>query len=253
VPDPFLTVFLASTDFLPSKFKVDAFQQGFYNRFIFVPAVRKKTKPLRQGLTKEEKANAQELLQYLDALKTCNLLYYLCLCEEANQLYSKFEEEIEIEIEKGNLGIKEGYYGGVPNFVIRIACLFRLNRMSVKDIEDLEREHSPLLFVSERDMSLAIKFGRLIWMWFERMMILRTEYGAKPEEVKTDEDYEAIVLNVFRNAGVRELPQNYIRVHSKIPTKRLEDILEMVACRTIKESTGGRRAIVWRLNEDVVT
>jgi hypothetical protein len=123
----------------------------------------------------------------------------------------------------------------------------------VKDIEDLEREHSPILFVSERDMSLAIKFGRLIWMWFEQMMILRTEYGAKPEEVKTDEDYEAIVLNVFRNAGVRELPQNYIRVHSKIPTKRLEDILEMVACRTIKESTGGRRAIVWRLNEDAVT
>ncbi len=251
VPNPVLTCLLASTNNLPSKFKSDAFWQGFYNRFIFVPATRKTRKQLRPRLSADEKKKAKEIIHYLTAVKTLNYLYYLVLDKEANAIYSQYEESIENRIEKEDLGIKEGYMGGIPNFVIRIACLFRINRMSKEELMELDEEHPACLPVTEKDMKMAIKFGKLIWFWFEKMMSLRTKHSSEPEKVKTTEDYEAIILSIYKERGVRELPQNFLRTLSKIQSDKLEKILEGIAYRRAGKSTGGRRPLMWVLRDEI--
>jgi len=164
---------------------------------------------------------------------------------KANDLYVRFEDYIDDWIEKGNLGLKEGYLGNLPNFVIRLACLYRLSRMTIEEIQNYER---PFLEVEEEDMKRAIDYSKKIWNWFETMMQIRSaETVAEP--VYTLEKYEAVIRKVYAEAGREELPQNYLRKKTKIPSKKLVEVLQDMGCKMrIVKSTSGRSAIMWRLS-----
>ena len=250
VPNPHFSVFLASTESLPAKFKENAFEQGFYNRFIFVPARRRERKDLKTTLTDEQKRKAFEILEYFKAIRKLNRATTLLMSDEARKIYQEFEAKIEKKIEKDDLNFKEGYYGGVPQNVIRIACLLRINRLGKDELE--KESFESILEIEKKDMELAVKIGDLILLWFERMIDLRIEHSKKPKKVGTVEDAQAIILAVYKKLGKRDLAQNVIRKKSKLYSNDMLEALETIAEKHVGEQTGGRLAEMWRLNEDVV-
>jgi len=245
VPNPYLTVLLASTDYLPHLFTEAMLRQGFLNRFIFVVAKRSRKMALRTtSLTPEEKETVEYVLQYLKALLNRGTPITMVMHSKANDLYVKFEDYIDNWIEKGNLGLKEGYLGNLPNFVIRLACLYRLSRMTIEEIQNYKR---PFLEVEEEDMKRAIDYSKKIWNWFGTTMQIRSaETVAEP--VYTLEKYEAVIRKVYAEAGREELPQNYLRKKTSIPSKKLVEVLQDMGCKMrIVKSTSGRSAIMWKL------
>jgi hypothetical protein len=206
---------------------------------------------LRPRLSNEERKKATDIIQFLSAIKTLNAGYFLVLDEKANELFSEYEEMIENRIETEDMGLKEGYYGGIPNFVIRIACLFRINRMTLEDLKELDEKQVPIIQFTEKDMKLSIKFGEIIWGWFEKMMALRTKHSSEAEKVRTTEEFEALLFSIYMEKNTRELPQNYLRTKSKIQTDKMVKILEGIAYRKRGKSSGGRHPILWVLKENI--
>jgi len=125
IENPYLTILAASTDYLLTLFDESQVRLGFLNRFVFVIGHREQRKPLRTNpLTEDEKKVAAEIMSFLKVLSDKQTVTFMEMTVEAKQIYDLFEEEIEKRIENENLGIKESYYGQLPNLVVRIACLY---------------------------------------------------------------------------------------------------------------------------------
>jgi len=165
---PYLTCFLASTEFLPTLFQKLQIRLGFLNRFIFVIGKRKARKPLRvRSLTESERSEAEHLKEFLKALINKRHTTVMTMSEDAKQRYDVFEMQIENRLETENLGIKEGYWGNLPNFTIRLSCLYRLSRMTVEEIRN-HREDT--LSVDLQDVERAIEYVWKVWGWFEEVI-----------------------------------------------------------------------------------
>jgi len=249
IPNPYLTMLWASTDYLPKLFTDKMIRQGFLNRFIFVVRLKKDRKmSLRtNSLNDFERAEVEYVKRFLHALRHRADTVVIVLKSEAKEIYEKFESKVEEAIENKNLGLKEGYWGALPNFVIRIACLCRLSRMSPEEIEAYRR---PILVVEKEDMERAIEYGRKIWANFEEVMKLKE--GGEEEEVKTVEKYEKKIIGFYAKVGRKTLSQNYLRRRSKIETGKLRKVLHGIALEGFGESTGGRKPIEWTLLDETV-
>jgi DNA-binding transcriptional ArsR family regulator len=165
---PYLTVLLASTDYLPTLFDELQIRLGFLNRFVFVIGERKERKPLRTDpLTDQEKTEVQYIEDYLKALAERSTVTMLEMTDEAKQSYDLFEKETEDKIQNEKLGLKDHYCAQLPNLVVRIACLFRLSRMRMEEIRDFK---DPTLKVEKQDVENAIEYAWKAWDWFEKVI-----------------------------------------------------------------------------------
>lgn len=258
VLNPYMTALLASTDYLPDLFNEKMFRQGFLNRFIFVPAERGKRKKLRTTALKDgERVKIEQLKEVLHAIydSTKNLTFNMN--GEAKNTYDQYEAWVEDRIEKEHLGIKEGYLGNLPNFVVRIACLHLISRMTADEITTYGR---PFLLVEKPDIDWAIAYSRKIWEGLERVIEMKGATGS-PKQVETLINYDKIVVKAFNdllnNPALRkkydieeyvdEIPQNVLRKYTKITTETLVEILNTLASMRQGESRGGRRPRLWKL------
>lgn len=180
--NPYLTCFLASTDYLPTLFDELGIRLGFMNRFIYVVAERKKRKPLRtEPLTEEEEKQVEEIMAFLKALAERTSTTNLEMTDEAKEIYDSFEEKIEEQIENEDLGIKEGYCGQLPNFVVRISCLYRISRMTPEEIRNYSDR---VLTVEKQDVERAIVYVQKAWGWFEKVIeIMQSNGKVKPRDL----------------------------------------------------------------------
>jgi len=177
VPNPYLVCLLASTDYLPTLFDELHIRLGFLNRFINVLGVRKERKPLRTSpLDEDERREAEYIRRYLNALAERGSLTVIVMDEHAKKLYDLFEERIEERIEKEDLDIREGYYGNLPNLVIRLSCLYRLSRMTPDEIRSYQE---PTLAVQKQDVERAIDYSWKAWSWFENVIEIMQTSSSK--------------------------------------------------------------------------
>lgn len=168
IQNPYLTCLLASTDYLPTLFDELEIRLGFMNRFIYVIGKRMERKPLRtEPLTEDEKREAREIEAFLKALAVRTSVTMLEMTSEAKQVYDSFEEEIEERIANEELGIKEGYYGNLPNLVVRISCLVRISMMQPEEIRNYSKS---VLTVEKQDVERAIEYVWKAWDWFEQVI-----------------------------------------------------------------------------------
>ncbi len=172
VENPYLTCFHASTNYLPTYFDESQFRLGFLNRFIFVMGKRQDRKELRtQELTQEEKQDIQEIKDFLKQLSAKKTLTIMEMTAEAKLRYDSFEKEIESRIDSEELETKEGYYGQLPNLVVRISCIYRINRLSIAELN----QDTPKLFVEKQDVERAMDYALKAYGWFEAVIDIMKE------------------------------------------------------------------------------
>jgi hypothetical protein len=132
IKDPYITCFLASTEYLPSLFTENQIRQGFLNRFIFVHGKRITHKPMHE-YDVADNISAGELLHWLKALYDISSV--MVVVERAAQkFYDNFEIEIENKIQQEEGNLEEGYYGNMPNVMIRVAALHKIARLEIEEI-----------------------------------------------------------------------------------------------------------------------
>jgi hypothetical protein len=231
--NPYLTCFLASTNYLPTLFHKMHIRLGFLNRFIFVRGSRKERKPLRiRPLTESERADSESLKDFVTALANKRHTTVMVMSEDVKQKYDSFEEEIEERLETEDLGIKEGYWGNLPNFAIRLSCIFRVSRMTAKEIKN---HHQSTLSVESQDVERAIEYVWKIWSWFEEVVDIMQSSSTNTAKQRVDS--KAFIINLLRdkslvkNSKIIEITTNAIGVSAAtVYNARFELLREKVLC-----------------------
>lgn len=214
VLNPYLTCFLASTDFLPTLFDELQVRLGFLNRFIYVFGTKNSRKELRtDDLNEAEKRRIGEIKAFLYALSNVDEAISMEMTDDAKEVYNSFENSIDSKIAREKLDIKEGYCGQLPNLVVRLSCLFRISRLEIVDIGKLKAT----VKVEKQDVERAIQYSDRAWKWFEQTVeIMQSSSKKEPpaiEKAKTallkllaDEKqhhYKDIVKYVDETVGVK--------------------------------------------------
>lgn len=251
IPKPYLTFHLASTEYLPSLFDEGRLRQGFLNRFIYVVARRSKRKPLRTKLGDERK-RAQALLEWLKDLHGRTNVVELEFAPDAKRIYDEYEEGIEDKISKEDLGLKEGYLGNLPNFLIRIASIFRISRLSRSE---LQNGGLSSLVVEKEDILRALDDIKRIWVWFEEVLhIMQTT--ATSRHAETEEYRLERILSIIRgfSDGDGWITQSEILRRSHLTSVSLQELLTTLEDRGDIESDrrppsprGGRPTTIYRV------
>lgn len=246
---PYLTVLVASTEYLPSLFDEGKLRQGFLNRFIFVVSKRTNRLELRSTLTNAEEKITQEIFDYLQAIYTKGLVTSLGFTSDAKKVYNDFEAMIEERITKESLGIEEGYFGNLPNFVIRIGSLFRISRMTTEEIVAWER---PILLVEETDVRRAIEYCAKVWNWFQEVVSMM-KTTAHSREVFTEENKIEMVYRIIKGSE-NHVTRSELARQSKLLPEDLDQVVDALVAqdRIVKviEKTKGRNRIMYRLKDE---
>jgi len=232
VSNPYLTALLASTEDLPACFEDRMIKQGFPNRFGYVLG-EKRYKPLRtEPLTEEEKKEAEELSKFLESLSEKKNDTFLVMSEEAKNLFQEFERKVEEKIEKENFGLKEGYCGNLPNFAIKFACLYRIARMPIEEIQSCEE-----VKIEKQDLEKAIEYCKKLWKNFEKVLELRMRHNVRRKPAITESaDIERVYLiikeegtisrsDLLQKSGLKSDELDKIVITLK-ESERIEEIIE---------------------------
>jgi len=232
--NPYLTCLLASTDYLPTLFDELRIRLGFMNRFIYVVGKREKRKPLRtEPLTEEERKEVREIIAFLEALHRRTSVTILEMTGEAKQIYDSFEGKIEKRIAGEDLGIKEGYWGQLPNLVVRLSCLYRISRMRPEEIQNYSE---PILTVEKQDVHRAIKYAEKAWKWFEKVIEIMHEPRVKSSTRVTQTNRgKSIVMEILKDGS-----------------KKREELLPTTRRAGISDSTVDNQILPSLIKDDLI-
>lgn len=247
IVNPYLTVLVASTEYLPTLFDEVRLRQGFLNRFIYVLGRRKRRLNLRSSLAPDEEEKARELYKWIMAIYNREDIVFMNFDATAKKIYDEFEERIENDIEKKDLGIQEGYYGNLPNFVIKLSCIFRLSRMTADEIVAYDR---PILTVNAQDVRRAIAYVWRAWDWFNEVVkMMKTTGLSRP--VLTEENKIEMVYEIIKKSG-GVISRSDLYRQAKLLSSELEEVLATLISqgRVVREviKTAGRPRILYRIS-----
>ena len=246
VINPYLTCFLASTEYLPTLFDESRIRQGFLNRFIYVVGQREKRLPLRTALTIEEEKKARMLTAWLKTLNDRDFVTALSFDKDARDLYEDFEARVENDIITRDLDLREGYYGNLPNLVIRLSGVFRISRMDEYTLATYAR---PILVVEREDIERAIKYTMRAWDWFNQVItMMQTSAISRP--VMTEENKLEMIFKIIKRHG-GEVDRTTLYRESKLLSQELEEVINTLINqgRIIREilQTRGRPRIIYKI------
>jgi len=236
ISNPYLTVFLASTDYVTKFLNEISLQKGFLNRIIYVMSKRERWLPRRTDkLTEDEKNEVRYIVTFLRNLHEKREGTAMTFRHDAKVLYEDFEKRIEERIEKENLEIKEGYYANLPDFVLKIACLNRIARLKVAEIKSTNT-----LIVEKEDVKKALAFVKKIERWFEGVLEMRV-IKKKPKKQETLDRIYKIILS----AGVEGITRTDLLKKSGLLSRELDECVKtLVESSRVNElslgSTGGK-------------
>lgn len=163
---------------------------------------------------------------------------------EAKIEYDNFEEAVEEKIENGSLGIKDGYYGNLPNFVIRVACIRRISRLTALEIAAYK---APELLVEVEDVDWAVDYVNRRTSDFNRVIEIMHE----PKDVSTHSVQQPIdrVLELILRAGNTGIQHSVIEKKLRLSAAILQRCLQQLEAQNkiqpFVKTTGGRPALFY--------
>jgi len=252
IKKPYLTVFVASTEILPKFFDEIMIRQGFLNRFLYLYGEYEEWKPLRRTLSQDEVEEAKSLEEWLKALNQSSVIM-LDFNAEAWKFYQEFERKIDEKIRSENLGLKEGYFGNYPDFLLKLACIHRISRMSIEEFEN----PPPITVVGVSDLKWAFDFLRKVDSSFDKVLeIMKRTFLEDRKHVSLEEE----VLRLIKiNGGAITRKDLLMKLHSRFGIKaedldrvitNLENLGEIEKDIVRRSSTARRPTIVYRLKID---
>lgn len=239
IPNPYLTMLLASVLQTARSFRDAGLRQGFLNRPIYVVGKSKNRRSVQtRQLKSEEKDIVRYILDYLQALSEYPEVVIVKTDNDAKKLLDTYTEKIESYIAEHELDLSESYIANIPDLMLKISALYRLSRLTPKEIREYER---PFLQVEYQDMERAQVFVEKCRKWFKGMLDLRAKYtettGEKDRKVWRSK-IVAIVSDRKNWSENRWVTRTTIRSHVYIKlTTFLEIMRELVDEGVLERAT----------------
>jgi len=205
---PYFTAFLTSTIYLPTLWTEAMIYQGFLNRFLVFYGRKDHHKPLREYFTEEELREADELTEWLKTLWSYPDFINVAFNKETKEKYDDFMMRIEDEIEKREFGLRESYYGALPDFLVKVAPLYRLARLG---IDELNKGKVDFLVVEPQDLERGIFLVNEAWKGFNEALERMTT-GIVSEVI---EKSELVFRFIVELGGEADRTTLYRRAHAK--------------------------------------
>jgi hypothetical protein len=236
IEDPFLTCFLASTDFLPTLFDEGRLRQGFLNRFIYVVGERKDWKATRNMISQTELTEAANLLDWLRALADMDdkSPVILSFNAAAKKRFNDFEKKVEDKIMAGMHPLQEGYMGNMPNFVTRLAAIYRIARLDLAYFQLTASQRRVFLEVELPDLEKAVDYASKGWTWFEKVL----ELMRRPSQSRIPMKEEHLILfieslikdNGTKNpsSGSKEIDRTALSRLANLSKKELDEAIALL-------------------------
>lgn len=248
VKRPYLTVLVASTDVLPTYFSELHIRQGFLNRFLYIVPERGKLQPLKFNTSDTVREEFRELGDnWLKELYHMTDSIVVDLSGEAKKQYYEFESWIDQKILNEDLGIREGFYGNLPNSLLKLAALYRISRMSPAELQNPKY----LLPVEEEDVTRALTFLKKAEKWFNNVIRLMKTSTQRKNVIVDEGDLEYIVSIIEKHGGEMKLQD--LVAESQLINQKVQVLLDTLATAgrikwvRIKSGGRGRPAIGVRL------
>jgi len=198
VENPHCTSFLASTPALPKSFSEKLFHQGLLNRFMFVVKENEEFRDERITVNYTEKEEKERIL-ITEWFATLNNLIYdnvVTFEEEARLLFSSFTRKIEKIILKEKLGLREPYFGNLPNLLKRLSGVYQIAEMNQTELLNIDM----LVEINKNSVLWAITYLKNRWIDFEKALELMVT-TAEPKDIRTDKYIIKRILSIIRNYG----------------------------------------------------
>ena len=245
IKKPYLTVFIASTDVLPTYFSELYIRQGFLNRFLYVVADRGDLRPLEFVDKEDVRLELQKLgNEWLKELFLATNVYIFELDDEAKQFYHEFEHWVDTKILTEDLGIKEGFYGNLPNSLLKLAGVYHISTMEPDDFKN----PIPFIKVHRDDFERAARFLAKCEKWFDKVVTLM-KISPQRRQVVVDEGHIEYIKTIIRQNGGEIKVSDLVRL-SKMSVERVNKLIEtLLAANEIEmvkiKPTSGRGRPAW--------
>lgn len=227
---PYLTVFIASTDVLPTYFSELYIRQGFLNRFLYIVADRGKLRPL-EFIDKEDVRHELQKLgdEWLKELFLATNVYIFDLDDEAKKFYHEFEHWVDNKILNENLGIKEGFYGNLPNALLKLAGVYHISTMEAHEFKN----PIPFIKVNKHDFERAALFLAECEKWFDQVITLMKISPQRRQVVVEEGELEYIKTIIRAHGG--EIRLNDLVKEAKMSLDRVNRLIDtLVAAKEVE-------------------
>lgn len=206
VTNPYCTSFLASTPILPKAFTEKLLMQGLLNRFCFIVEENIEFRDERMGgtFTDREDEERMEITQWFDTLNSLVLPTVVQFKPEARKLYSQFTRRIEKIINDKSLGLREPYFGNLPNLLKRLSGVYQVAELSEDELLNIDME----MEITENSMLWALDYLEYLWQGFEKVLDLMVS-TAEPKDIKTDKYVIMRIISIIKNYGEVDAKKNF--------------------------------------------
>jgi len=219
VTNPYCTSFLASTPILPKAFTEKLLMQGLLNRFCFIVEENIEFRDERIGGTFTDKEEEERVIitDWFDTLNSLVLPTVVQFKPEARKLYSQFTRRIEKIINDKSLGLREPYFGNLPNLLKRLSGVYQIAELSDEELLNLDNE----IEITENSMLWALDYLEYLWQGFEKVLDLMEKREPKYQPAVYHKDRNIEILNgivaVYKryilnpeSYGIKNLPTKMI-------------------------------------------
>lgn len=235
----YLTILTASTLTLPQLFSEREIMQGFLNRFIFMMdnlderEDRRADRNTKIEVELTHDVLKKKMLKWLKVVRDAPP-YWLILEYDspAKEFYDKYEKKTNEIIRTGDINeLYRGYVGNMPDFLLKIASLYRISRtpyFRLKSEETGYYDSEVALTIGLEDLERSKKMVDLIFENFKKVVRLSRKKIVLGVTRTQDSDlitvWEAIEKKGRKKTG-SWATRSDVLISTKMKTKQLESVL----------------------------
>jgi len=256
IEESYLTMVLASTEALPTLFTDYLLRQGFINRIMFAISDLKELEP-SETFPPSTELEFTLMTDWLTAVRDINSPkgFLIDFKGEAREYVTKYEAYIDDLILEDKVDeIYQGYTGNLPIFMIQLACLYRISRMTTDHLLKGESWTHNLVWIELQDLERARKMVDILLENFQYIVRLaRTKKVIANTYVQQSNHivvYDSIVARTDDSGWAK---RSAVLQKSSVKAKELEEIvseLDQIGCIKQKfddkKKGSGRRAILYK-------
>ena len=246
----YLTILTASTMSLPQLFSEREIMQGFLNRFMFIlddPTDRvDRIEPQDSTINRTDVET--KIFEWLEAIRdAATISVFIMPNSVEKEFYNRYEKKINKMIREDEINeLYQGYVGNLPDFLLKIASLYRISRIPYYVIQEKYTRSTDGVKLELQDLKRAEKLVALFFENFKKVVRISRQkisigvtYSQESNLVVV---YEAIEKSADKKTGwaSRSKVLKLSKMKSKVMDETLASLGDTGCIYTKHEETKGR-------------
>jgi len=227
----YFTVLTASTMSLPQLFSEREIMQGFLNRFMFIlDDIKDRVDRLdpQQAIINISDVE-RKIIEWLEAIRDASTIsVYIIPNSEEKEYYRAYEKKINKMIREDEINeLYQGYVANLPDFLLKIASLYRISRIPYHIIIQQYTKSTNGVRIEMEDLKRAEKLVDLLFENFKKVVRLSRKKTTLGVTYSQDSDL-IIVYDAIENCTDKKTKyatRSDVLRKTKMRSKVLENVI----------------------------